>query len=136
NYVQWSIDNNYSKHKINPIRRRLEFFYSLVDKKKLYLSFEEKEGILLSLKNATDQAFVQLLFEGVAGNKLSEISNLKYEDCIVKDGRYYLNLHDNKNNGEVVSRTLEVSRKTYFLCMSAHREKEYYKRNGDMDING
>src|SRR5690606_8100674 len=38
-YVQWAIQNRYSKHETNPIRRRQDFFYTFIEEKKLYFSF-------------------------------------------------------------------------------------------------
>jgi integrase len=130
-YIQWSIDNNFSKHETNPLRRRQEYFYNFVQDTKLYISKEEKDSILYALMNPQDQFIIQALFEGIQGSQVSELVNLKLSDFEKVGEQYYVHLKDNKGK----TRTIPVEEKTFELAELANKQQEYYKKNGEMDYS-
>lgn len=135
-YLQWAIDNRYSKHFYNPFKRRQDFFYNFVDENKLYFSFDEKESILAGLYNPQDQFIVQALFEGIEGKRVSNLINLKVSDLIHNSEDsfedyidYSVRILNKKEN--IIEHP--IAKKTYDLGISANRIQEYYKRNGEVD---
>lgn len=130
-YIQWAIDNGMSKTLTNPIRRKQEYFYNFVQENKLYMSADEKEDILRLLVNRQDGFIIQGLWEGIQGNRVSELVNMKVTDINTENNS--INLRNNK--GEI-SRTLyNVEDKTIEMAILANREEEYYKRNGEVDFS-
>ena len=93
----------------------IESFHSM--SKKQYLSDKKISDIIDSCINPQDSVIVQLLFEGVAGNNLSEILNLKLTD--VQEGSI-LKLNDNGKYREV-----KVSQKCIELIYKAYNQEEY-----------
>jgi len=133
-YIQWAIENDYSYHKVNPIKRRQEYFYDFVTSEKLYISFEEKESIVGSLYNNQDKVIIQALFEGIEGKQASELVNLKRSDFIIDtsgDAVKYYAVVERKNNEVHVP----ISSKTYSIAMSASKDIEYYRKNGELESN-
>jgi integrase len=128
NYLQWGIENNFSKHFTNPLRKNLDYFYSFVPKKKLYISVHEKDAILNKLMNAQDQIIIQAIFDGICGDKVSELVSLKLDDIKKDENNNYYVMLKNKN-GEYVKH--EIEEKTAILAMLANKQEEYYKKNGN-----
>lgn len=124
-YIDWAA--KYRSSNINPIKTiTTEELESYLDKdKKLYFSETEIREIINKLVNAQDAVIIQLLFEGVGGHALSELSNLHYYDVNWNTG--VLQLKDEKNG----KRELTVSNECLRLIRSAYQETEYKKANGD-----
>ena len=76
--------------------------------------------------NPQDAVVLQLLFEGVCGNRFSELLNLKMEDVNV-DGNI-LKLND---EGEI--RYLVVSSQCIELIIKANNQKKYFVTNGNSE---
>lgn len=76
--------------------------------------------------NAQDAVIIRLLFEGVGGKALEEISNLRIQDVDFKNKT--LSLHYGHRN-----RKLKVSSRLLALVQDAHGEDLYYKANNMAD---
>jgi integrase len=130
-YIQWAIENKYSSQLVNPIRRRQEYFYNFVQENKLYINVHEKDDILRMLLNRQDGFIIQGLWEGIQGNQVCELVNLKVTD--INPEEKTIILRDNKGN---ITRVLtDVEDKTIDMALLANKEEEYYKRNGEVDFS-
>lgn len=83
-----------------------------------HLTKEEITGIANTLNNSVDSAFIMLLFEGIKGESLNEIINLKRED--VDFNNCILKLTDNGN-----IRYRKVSEETINILQEASEQKDY-----------
>lgn len=131
-YIQWAIENKYSKHNTNPLRRRSDYFYKFVNNQNnLYLSKGEIDTIIFNLVNPQDSFIIQSLFDGVQGTQLSELTGLTINDVDEDNNR--LTLRDKKGN----KRVLDVDKKTIKLALLANDNTnlEYYKKNGGFDYS-
>lgn len=96
------------------------------------ISFIDIDDITMTaLRNANDALIIRLVFEGALGFELSEIANLKENDCVFETNT--IQLHDDKKDKEQPYRELVVSKGTMELIRSAINEKTYQKKNGEMD---
>ncbi|WP_261378528.1 hypothetical protein [Paenibacillus agilis] len=132
-YVQWAIDNKYSNHLINPIKRRQAYFYEFVQNdNKMYISLEEKDAIISTLINKQDSFIVEALWNGIEGSQVHEITNMRIDD---------LNLTENtitiRNNEGAKKRVVKVDKESNLieLAILANREQVYYKMNGTVDYS-
>ncbi|MCR8994588.1 hypothetical protein [Brevibacillus laterosporus] len=129
-YIQWSIDNNFSEHISNPIRRRQDYFYSFVQENKLYINVYEKDDILRELVNRQDGFIVQALWEGIQGTQVCELTGLKITDIDAVNNK--ISLRDGKGN---ITRVIDVEDKTIDMAILANKEEEYAKLNGNFDYH-
>jgi hypothetical protein len=130
-YISWAISpKNLIKSNINPLTSKpTDWYAKFVDKsKKLYFSEEEIDQMTDELPNAQDQVIVQLLFEGVFGYKLSELSNLHYYDI-----NWNTNEIELKDERKEEKRTIKVSDKCIRLIKSAYQELTYSSFGGKKD---
>lgn len=131
-YIQWSIDNNYSKNEVNPIQDGSNYFESFVkEQDSLYMSKNELDAIVFSLINAQDAFIIKALFEGIQGKKLHELINLKKEDILKVEETGFLNLMNSDNS----ERKIKIEEDTLKLAKIAMSENEYYKKNGEVDYS-
>ncbi|MGG3925654.1 hypothetical protein ABET51_06605 [Metabacillus fastidiosus] len=122
-YLNWSIEVGLRKEE-NPLKSiGNEWFERFVNKIKLFISEEELINIEEKLVNYQDKVILRLLFEGVGGSMLSELTNLTIHD--VEGNSLYLN--DSKHG----KRTLSVSDKAIKFIREASKENEYYTKNGN-----
>lgn len=79
-YISWAINTGLRDNNIHPIKGvETDWAEQFVDKtKKVHFSYDEMNEMVESMANAQDQAFIWMLFEGVQGNRFSEIRNLNY----------------------------------------------------------
>lgn len=130
-YIQWGIDNKYSKLSTNPLRRNQDYFYNFVeDQNNLYMSKEEVEAITFGLVNAQDKFIIQALFDGIQGTQVSELTTLtvdQIEDALNNDNNLFL--VDKKGNKRIVN----VDETTLNLALLANSESRYFKKNGNVD---
>ncbi|MCA1027002.1 site-specific integrase [Cytobacillus kochii] len=130
-YISWAIspmairDNN-----INPLKGLTkEWSSQFVDHtKKIHWSKDELYEFLELLPNAQDQAMLALMFEGVIGDKLSEIINLHYKDIDWNNNKININSTDDSK------RTIEVENRTMRFIENAYKEithRYYDEKTGD-----
>ncbi|MEH7381788.1 site-specific integrase [Bacillus sp. JJ1533] len=128
-YILWSIKKGIHTGE-NPLKEiRNDWFDQYVDQsKKLYFSESEIIGMEDKLVNFQDKIILRLLFEGISGQRLSEILNIKYED--VNFDNNILSLTDDKKG----NRQLTVSDRCISFIRRAFTEEKYYNRNGEAEI--
>jgi integrase len=84
NYISWAIENGYRESNLNPLRGIDNDWYNkFIDKSmKIHYSYDEFIDLLedKDMLNGQDQAFLFLLFEGIIGEKFSQITELKFSD--------------------------------------------------------
>lgn len=123
-YIDWAIEQGY-RQKINPLLAvERDYYRQFVIKAKQYFTEQELEDMISQCKNPQDAVIIRLRMEGVGGEGNSEILNLKISD--VDQENNVLRLVN--DNGE--ERFLKVSDKCISLCVAAHNQKTYLKRNG------
>lgn len=94
---------------------------------KLFVTVEELVNIENGCANAQDAIVFRLLFEGVNGAQLSEITNLTKHD--VDWGRKELRLTDNKKR----VRFIKVSDRCLDMITEALEQEVYWSNNGQQD---
>lgn len=123
-YIDWAIAKGLRKS-INPLLSiDKEWYEQFVSKAKKYFTEEELEYFISKCRNAQDAVIIRLRMEGVGGSGNSELLNLKIGD--VDEKKNTLKLTD--KDGQV--RFLKVSDKCISLCLAAHRQTTYLKKNG------
>lgn len=121
-YINWAIEENIRTDE-NPLKHiGNEFFDNLVVEKRLYISEQELIKIEKKLVNFQDKVIIRLLFEGVSGEGLSELTNLKSEH--IKGNTVLL------INSDGEERTLELSDIAIEYMNKALKETEYQSKNG------
>lgn len=131
-YIEWSIMEKLSAHLDNPWKKRnTEYIYQLVVPVKNYMSYDEKQYILDKLVNAQDKFIIEALWNGVQGDKLSELVSLKID-----------NVHSDTNSVTIKNEHDGSERKLFAfdnqLTLFAHMANEqriYMKRNGQCSEN-
>ncbi|OAS85092.1 hypothetical protein [Metabacillus litoralis] len=122
-YLNWAIEKGLRKEE-NPLKNiGNEWFEESVNEIKLFISEEELIKFENKLVNFQDKVILRLIFEGVGGFQLTELTNLTINDL---NGNI-LHLNDNKH-GE---RFLTVSDRAINFIKAASKELEYYTRNGN-----
>ncbi len=128
-YIQWGIDNGYSELLENPLKDSQSYFYTFVEKKRLYLPKSDIDLIISRLVNAQDSFIIQALFEGIQGKEVSELTLLTKEQIEDSEITGKLKLIDKCGN----KRVIYPDAKTINLALLALKEEEYYKKNGLFD---
>ena len=122
-YIDWAIDNGLKKNDYNPMPDfNKKDYEEYIDKK--FISEQKLIEIEESLKNYQDKVVLRLIFEGVNGENVSELVNLKIQDVDSKNKR--LRLYDDKGR----ERFIQVSDRCLDLIKKAYDEDIYYYRNG------
>lgn len=135
-YIDFAIVNGYLTTGINFANLiKSEDIEGVVNKQAMDLKYVTKEEIIditNSLNNAIDAAFLMLLFEGVRGERLSEIVNLKKEDIDYNNNK--LKLIDDKDqvrykkvSEETINILNEASNQTDYLVIVETRSLEFTK---------
>jgi hypothetical protein len=125
-YISWAIKNGYRDDNLNPLNGiEKDFFAKFVDKtKKIHFNYDELfepvEGIIDNLRNAQDQAFVSLMFEGVMGQSFVELQLLHYNH--INWNTNEIQIHD--DNG--YNRTITVSNQVMKYVENAYKQTNYY----------
>lgn len=122
-YISWCIDPiRIREDNIHPLKGiEKDWANQFVDKtKKIHFSKEELEDIVENkLPNAQDQAFIWMMFEGVQGQKFTELRNLNYNK--VNWNKNELSLMD-ENHSE---RNIIVSNQCMRYIENAYKEFTY-----------
>ncbi|SDG18997.1 hypothetical protein SAMN04244560_01929 [Thermoanaerobacter thermohydrosulfuricus] len=106
---------------INPTLENLKKYEHGVDRRYRYIDREELQQIINMCVNDQDAVIFALLFEGVMGENLEELINLKVEDCNFMDNILTLR----RNNG--TKRRISVQQDTMKLINKAINQVEYYR---------
>jgi site-specific recombinase XerC len=102
-----------------------QWLRKFITEKNSYVTEQELMQIEDWCVNAQDAVIFRLVWEGVYGHALSELSNLKMSDVDVEN--QILNLADAKGN----HRQLQVSSRCIDLIKDAYKSDIYYKKNGE-----
>lgn len=122
-YVSWAIQNNKTVSKVNPLTsNRDKWINEILRIKRPALHYSDFAFITGYSSYAQDACLLWLLFEGVDGNELDEIINLKKCDVCEKTSTLTLFRND---NGEVKSRKLKVSQKCIDSIKDAINDSYY-----------
>lgn len=129
-YIDWCIAEGYLITGINNAKifksENLKQFIKKIAVDTKYLTREELEYLVDKFcVNAQDAVIFELLFQGVKGEQLAEIINLKIDDVDFENNK--LTLTD--LNG--TQRTIQVPDRTLRVIQNAIDQEEYYKKNGD-----
>lgn len=123
-YITWCIEppQRYRKNTLNPLQGVLpEWYDNFVDKsKKIHYSYNEFISLLEELHNGQDQAFLFLIWEGIIGEKFSEIQQLTFEDISFDNCTIFV-----KDRNEDV----KVSEDCIKYLEKAYNQDTYYQYN-------
>ncbi|MEK4228601.1 HNH endonuclease [Solibacillus sp. FSL H8-0538] len=122
-YINYCVEMEFAKFNLLGKSMSSQWIKSLVPPHKPYLLDSEFEEIIEKCINPQDSIILQLLFEGVGGDRFSELLNLKMEDVNIDKNMLKLN-----DNGEI--RHLVVSEKCIELILKANDQKQYFLKNG------
>lgn len=135
-YTDYTIENGDRESNINLYKTiSLSDLEKYVAKHKLkYVSFEEFKDVLKEVYNPIDYALYLALFEGIAGEKYSEISNLTIGDLREAkevEGGYIITLTEETIDDEIQKREMKISNELYSALNKAYKQEEYIARNGE-----
>lgn len=131
NYITWAKDNGYGESSLNPIIDTIntEFVSKYLYKEGIkYYSRKDLFKYFENIINVRDKVLVLALFEGISGNKFSEIINLRREDLSERDGKYFASLLSDEI--DLAHRQLEISEELYNMLIEAYNAQEYKNTNG------
>jgi integrase len=124
-YINWAIKAGKTHSNINPaLSIKNDELKTYLSKKKILFSRFEIQDMQIKMVNAQDKVILQLLFEGVNGQGLSEILNLTQSD--VDWSNQKLNLKDDKYG----KRSIKVSERCLTLIKEAIDQTRYQNKNG------
>jgi len=109
-YIEWAISNNLSES--NMVLGLLkncndEDLVSITAMENQYITEEEKDRLIDYSRNYQDKAFIMLLFKGVGGVELSEITGLRFSDLNFDTNE--IHLHGKvKKRDEKTGKTVEA----------------------------
>lgn len=125
-YVGNPTQVNYAKL-INPKLENLKKYEHGMDKKYRYITKDDLRKIINMCVNAQDAVIFALLFEGVMGENLEELINLRVDDCNLDDNILTLR----RNDGS--TRQIEIANDTAQLIYKAINQIEYYRVSDTMN---
>jgi integrase len=123
-YLSFCIEERIRTNKINPLKGVLpEWYDKFVDKsKKIHYSYDEFIELLEDerMMNGQDQAFLFLIFEGLMGQKFSQLQNLKFSDIDWDNNTVYVKERDEH---------IKVSEDCIKYLQKAYNQNTYYQWN-------
>ncbi|WP_135546939.1 phage lytic cycle repressor MrpR family protein [Paenibacillus cymbidii] len=127
NYLDWALQRNLRRTN-NPLHHVAPAWYDqFVDgSRKQYFTEDELETIVAGCRNAQDAVLIKLLMEGVGGDGNSELLNLTIHDIHPSTNELTLRSADG------CTRKLTVSKACIALCLRAHAQSTYLRRNGQV----
>ncbi|MCL1700749.1 hypothetical protein [Lysinibacillus sp. Bpr_S20] len=134
NYITWAKDNGYGDNPLNPIIDTVntEFVSKYLYKEGIkYYTRKDLFKYFENIFNIKDKALVLALFEGISGNKFSEIINLRREDLSEKDDKYYASLLCDEV--DLTNRQLEISKELYEMLIETYNTQEYKSEKGKVN---
>lgn len=128
-YIDWTIDpKGYRKGNVSPLSGKdVYYFDNFVDTSlKLLFSEDEINHMVSNLMNFQDKVILQLIFfEGIEGDALSELLNIRESD--IDFGNCKIQLHDDDKG----SRVITVSQDSIDIIKGALEERIYKLKNGE-----
>lgn len=120
-YIDWAMAHSYTQSNLNPVSLFTvqEYNRCIDSSRKLYISEDDLIDIEEQLKNYQDKAIFRLLFEGVMGENLSELLNLKSSDVYPEENK--LRLYDSEGR----ERFITVSDRCIEITKGAINETRY-----------
>lgn len=131
-YIDWCIDNNNASVENNELKEKpMSYFKRFVDEEvELYFTKTTIDKIVDDCNNSQDAVIIKLLFEGVQGNALAEIRNMKKEHVYDAIGNNnIIKLYDE----DCSVRELQLEERTISLIVEAMEQLEYLKKNGEIE---
>lgn len=131
NYITWAKDNGYGESSLNPIIDTIntEFVSKYLYREGIkYYTRNDLFKYFENINNVRDKALVLALFEGISGNKFSEIINLRREDLTEREDKYYASLLSDEV--DLTNRQLEISKELYDMLIETYQTQEYKSVNG------
>jgi len=131
-YIDWSIYTRKRSSFINPWKKKnQQYIHDLVLQVKNYISFEEKEIIIQQLINAQDQFIIEALWNGIQGDKLSELVTLTLNDVNIERNEFTV-----KNKKTEQTRIIQAfDDKLVNYALAALQQTKYIKKNGECNEN-
>lgn len=131
-YIDWSIYSNHRLNSVNPWKKKAQqYIYDLVLEVKNFISFDEKEIIVNKLVNAQDQFIIEALWNGIQGDKLSELVTLTMNHIDAATGEFTVTNEKTKQ-----SRTIKpFDERLVKLATLAYQQTKYVKKNGECSEN-
>lgn len=132
-YVDWCGKEGYSQT-VNNFKLLnkddLQNYTHQIAKRISYITRDRLYEKVSDIYNYVDKALLVLLFEGVRGrtekeNTFEELRNLKMTDVIKEENLIIVT----RNNGD--QRVIQVDKRTIDILLSAIKEEEYHKKNGE-----
>lgn len=121
-YIYWAIKNNIKKGK-NPLSEEKHAWFKqfVDDETNLYFTDDQLEEVIANCKNLQDAIIFRLVFEGICGQKVVRLRELKEED-----------IDTNNNIIMVGNEKYHVEQRTIDLLEEAMDEMIYFKKNGTL----
>lgn len=131
-YIDWSIYCKYRTNTVNPWKKKSQqYIYDLVLEVKNFISFEEKELIVNKLVNAQDQFIIEALWNGVQGDKLSELVTLTMNHINTETGEFVV-VNDKTKQSRIIK---PLDERLLKLATLANQQTKYVKKNGECSEN-
>jgi site-specific recombinase XerD len=133
-YLNWCVRNGLIKENIlsdfTP-----ESFEKYITNEETYISANELRRLEDNCANFQDAVILRLLFIGAGGRELSEIRNLKKNDMVFNKLRLVNTLKYGENGlpEKYTERFIDIDERTEYLINGAINQKQYMKRNGQME---
>jgi integrase len=131
NYITWCIKNGYRENNLNPLDTiDRKWSSKFVDRTiKIHYSLEEFTDLLEDqmMMNGQDQAFLYLIWEGIVGEKFSELQQLTFSNIDWDNNRVYVTERN---------RYVSVSAECIKYLQKAYNQNTYYQYNlGTSEFN-
>lgn len=128
-YIIFAIENGHRHSNILLVENSYEYARRFIPTDpNEYLTVDQFETLVSSCVNPQDKVVFQMLFEGLLGEKLYELRNLKLSDIQKDDSSstYTATLHQTDGN----TRALSISKDLYLMCVQASLQTKYKLNNG------
>jgi len=131
-YIEWSIIESYSQHLVNPWKKRgQDYIYSLVMPVKNYMSYDEKQYILKTIINDQDKFIIEALWNGIQGDKLSELVTLMMNQVNIISHTIEIVNEQKEKIREIIAFDDQLCN----YAIQANAQRLYIKKNGQCSEN-
>lgn len=130
-YIEWAMQNGYTSSNLKDFELNIRGGYAqqFVSKNlSTYYTREELFDYLSAMDYIGDQAIILCIFEGIRGQRNSEIANMKAEHLKEVDGKYYIDLYDTEKNQ--TRENFEISYELYKMLLSLASLESYTDNRG------
>ncbi|WP_214771533.1 hypothetical protein [Exiguobacterium sp. s133] len=130
-YMRFAAELGVKKSNIILIENSPEYADKFVPQNaRTFITLNQLDAIINNCVNHQDKVIFRLLFEGLRGDKLSELRNLKPNEVYEKqlDGRtqFFIDINSSEKN----NRTIRITENLYYLCKNAADQETYLLNNG------